>query len=193
MRAEAAVNGPRTPRRLRRQLLLIVLIGIAPVVTSYAVYHFWPREKQINYGTLYATPAPLLVGTRLDGSAFTLSDLRGRWAIVTVAPGACRAACRANLYAGRQARTIQNADRDRIGRVWLVTDDTAPPVDVLAEHPDVTVVRAEASVAAALPERGRGSYLIDPLGNLVLAWPDDPDIKAVSRDLSRLLRASRIG
>jgi hypothetical protein len=35
--------------------------------------------------------------------------------------------------------------------------------------------------------------LIDPLGNWVLAWPADPDIKALAKDLGRVLRASRIG
>ena len=36
-------------------------------------------------------------------------------------------------------------------------------------------------------------YLLDPLGNLVLRYPADPDIKRLAKDLERLLRASRIG
>jgi len=36
-------------------------------------------------------------------------------------------------------------------------------------------------------------YLIDPLGNVVLRYPVDPDIKRMAKDLERLLRASRIG
>lgn len=193
MRAETSANSPGTPRSVKRRIVLIVLIALAPVVASYAVYYFWTPEKQVNYGKLYATPAPAIAGRRVNGEPFALSDVRGRWAIVTVAPAACGAACKANLYAGRQARTMQNAERDRVARVWLVTDDAALPQDVLAEHPDVVVVRAGPSAVTALPERTRGSYLIDPLGNLVLAWPDDPDIKAVAHDLGRLLRASRIG
>lgn len=193
MRAEAVPHAPGTPRSVKRRMLLIVMIALAPVVASYGVYYFWTPEKQVNYGRLYATPAPTIAGQRADGAPFALSDLRGRWAIVTAGPAGCAAPCRANLYAGRQARTIQNAERDRVTRVWLVTDDARLPEVVLAEHPDLLVVRAGPSVVTALPERTRGSYLIDPLGNLVLAWPDDPDIKAVARDLGRLLRASRIG
>jgi hypothetical protein len=64
---------------------------------------------------------------------------------------------------------------------------------VLDEHPDLAVARVDAAVAAALPEGFDRIYLIDPLGNLVLAWPADPDIKAMAKDLTRLLRASRIG
>ena len=36
-------------------------------------------------------------------------------------------------------------------------------------------------------------YLVDPLGNVVLAYPADPDSKRLAKDLERLLKASRIG
>ncbi len=46
---------------------------------------------------------------------------------------------------------------------------------------------------AKFPGGAASLYLIDPLGNLVLRYPDDPDIKGIARDLTRLLKASRIG
>jgi hypothetical protein len=49
------------------------------------------------------------------------------------------------------------------------------------------------AAVAALPEGAGRIYLIDPLGNFVLAWPLRPDIKAMARDVARLLRASSIG
>jgi len=113
--------------------------------------------------------------------------------VLMAAGGQCNAACTTSLYAGRQARAIQNADMDRVVRIWLVTDDVAPPPVVLAEHPDVLVVRTTPGVAARLPDAGRALALVDPLGNLVLSWPSNPDIKAMARDLARLLRASSIG
>ena len=36
-------------------------------------------------------------------------------------------------------------------------------------------------------------YLIDPLGNLMMRWPKDPDPKKISSDLKKLLKYSRIG
>jgi hypothetical protein len=36
-------------------------------------------------------------------------------------------------------------------------------------------------------------YVIDPLGNLVLRYPTNPDIRGIANDLARLLKASRIG
>lgn len=189
--SEAQVIARRA--RVRRQLVLIGLIGIAPVVASYIAFYFWPRTSHVNYGTLHAAPAPAIEGRTLDGRPFALSDLRGKWVVLVAAGGACDASCATRLYAGRQARTIQNADMDRIARAWLVTDAAQPAPELLREHPDLTVVRVAPERAVALPERASGLTLVDPLGNVVLSWPADPDVKAVARDLGRLLRASRIG
>jgi peroxiredoxin len=188
-----AEQAPEQRRRVRRKLILIALVGIAPIIASYAAYYLWPRDRQVNYGTLYATPAPSITGRRLDGTPFALDELRGKWVIVSAAPGACDARCAAKLYASRQARTIQNAQRDRVVRVWLVTDEAAPPPPLLDEHPDLVVARASTATAALLPDAGRDVYLVDPRGNLVLSWPADPDIKRMAADLARLLRASSIG
>jgi hypothetical protein len=49
------------------------------------------------------------------------------------------------------------------------------------------------AVLATWPRGDDAIYLVDPLGNEVLAWPMDPDIKALAKDLTRLLHASQIG
>ncbi len=36
-------------------------------------------------------------------------------------------------------------------------------------------------------------YLIDPLGNLMMRFPKDPDPGKMKKDISKLLRASSIG
>jgi hypothetical protein len=178
----------------RRTLVLIALAVAAPVVASYAFYYLFPRASFTNYGELLPTgPIAPLAGTRADGTAFRIADLEGRWTIVMAAGGACDAECGRLLYATRQARTMQGKDMDRVERVWLVTDNAKPPDSVLAEHPGLLVVHADPRQAAALPRGARAVYLVDPLGNQVLAWPRDPDIKALAKDLTRVLKASRIG
>jgi cytochrome oxidase Cu insertion factor (SCO1/SenC/PrrC family) len=191
----ADTNGRRgLDAKGRRTLVLIVLIGLAPIVASYLAYYVLPRERQVNYGELLATrPAPPLAGTRLDGRPFALADLSGRWIMLVAAPGACDKECADALYATRQARTIQNADAERVVRVWLIVDEAAPSPEILAQHPGLEVVHVPRTAVAALPASAARIYLIDPRGNLVLAWPLSPDIKAVAKDLSRLLRASSIG
>jgi hypothetical protein len=173
---------PEQRRKGRRTLLLIALVAVAPVIASYAAYYLFPRDKQVNYGELLPTRPPP------DGGA--LAAFKGRWALVIAAPAACDAPCATALYATRQARTMQNREMERVARVWLVTDDAPPGPARLAEHPDVSVQRGS---LASWPAGADRIYLVDPLGNLVLAWPRDPDIKKMASDIQRLLKASRIG
>ena len=107
--------------------------------------------------------------------------------------GDCDSGCEQKLYATRQARTMQGKDQERILRVWIVVGDTAPASTLLAKHPGLVVVRASETAPALLSGDAHSLFLIDPLGNLVLRFPDDPDIKGIANDLARLLKASRIG
>jgi len=191
-----SVEAPLSPdarAKGRRTLLLLAAVAIAPVVASYSAYYFFPREQRTNYGELLATPAPPLPGVRTDGQPFALAQLHGKWALVVSSPGTCDALCTQALHATRQARTIQGREMERVLRVWLVTDDAAPDPALLARHPDLLVARVSREVLAGLPAGVDRIYLVDPLGNLVLAFPTDPDIKKVAKDLERVLRASRIG
>lgn len=174
--------------------MLIALAVAAPVVLSYLAYYFVPRDASVNYGELLPTqPMPSIEGTRADGTRFRLADQRGVWTIVLAAPGRCDAACQRALYATRQARTMQGREMDRVQRVWLVTDATPPVTAALEDQPALVPVLADAAAARALPRGEAAIYLVDPLGNQVLAWPLDPDIKALANDLGRVLKASRIG
>jgi len=175
-------------------LLLIAAVTLAPIIASYTIYYFFPREPAANYGTLLPTaPIPGIEGTRPDGSPFRLDELRGRWVLIGQGGGNCDVGCERRLYATRQARTMQGKEQDRIVRVFLQKDDAAPSAALLAQHPGLVVVRVPASVAAQLPGNAGSLYLVDPIGNLVLRYPENPDIKGIARDLTRLLQASRIG
>ncbi len=194
MTDQAQPRAPRTDARGRRTLALIAAIAIAPLLASYTIYYLFPREAQVNYGTLLPTaPAPAIEGTASDGTPFKLDGLRGRWVLIAGSEAGCDSACERTLYATQQARTMQGKDQDRIVRVWLDAGGGAIAPERLAEMRGLIVVRVPAAALAALPQAGRGIVLIDPLGNVVLAYPADPDIKGLAKDLTRLLRASSIG
>ena len=184
----------RAVKRTRRTLIAIAAVGIAPIVASYATYYFWPPQARVNYGELLATTAAAPIeGERADGRQFRLAELRGRWVLLMAAPATCDSRCERMLYATRQARTIQGADQERVVRVWLTNDDGLPSPALLGEHPGLERVRMTPATAANSPLADGRIYLIDPLGNWVLAWPANPDIKKLANDLGRLLRASQIG
>ncbi len=190
---EAQSQATRPSPRGRRTLWLIAAVALAPVLASYTIYYVFPREAGVNYGTLLPTaPAPAIEGTASDGTPFRLEDLRGRWVLLAGGGSGCDVACEQTLYATRQARAMQGKDQERIVRVWLDEGGDAIAAE-RTEEPGLAVVRVSPGVASALPRAGKGILLLDPLGNAVLSYPPDPDIKGLAKDLTRLLRASRIG
>lgn len=188
----------------RRSWMLWVVAAVcaAPVIAAIVTFFYATPEARSNYGDLIDpqrdTPANLAAST-LDGRPFDLAQLRGRWVVVTAHDSQCDDACLARLYAMRQVRTSMGEDRGRIERVWLITDSGTPPGALLADYPEMRVVRADAAVLRDfLPASPTSAftehvYMIDPLGHLMLRWPKALDPKNMRKDIAKLLRASRIG
>lgn len=192
----APLTSAAKPRASRRPLYFIALVCLAPIVASFALYFWMPSMRQVNYGTLLEPkPLPQLALAAADGSAgVSLSEFRGKWLLLTVDAAPCAEACAARLYATRQARTMQGKERERVTRLLVLAGDGAPSAELRAAHPDLRVARADPALLAALPPpEGGAIFLVDPLGNLVLRYPGDPDIKRLHKDIARLLYASQIG
>lgn len=184
----------------KKKFLLVVAVFAIPLIASYLAYFVWqPQGAVRNYGELIP-PEPLpetLTLAKLEGGQITLKELRGKWLMVQVDAGGCDAACEQKLYAMRQVRLMQGREQDRVLRLWLVTDKAAPSA-VLKQKIDSMLLLKDASGAliAKLPAQANVKqhiYLIDPLGNLMLRWPADPDMKRMHKDLERLLKYSQIG
>lgn len=182
----------------RASLWLIIAVAAAPVVASYLAYYFWPPEHTVNHGVLIEPrrlPDPGL--TLIGGAPFRLSQLRGKWVLVTVDSGRCDANCARKLLYLRQLRLTQGKDMERVERAWLISDGIVPDAGALAPYRGTWLVRAAGSgLLDAFPAPGSASdhiYLVDPLGNLMMRFPRDPDPRLMIRDLARLLKASRIG
>lgn len=185
----------------RLKMLAVLAVCAAPVIASYLTYFVFRPEARTNYGTLIlpTRSLPALQLARLDGSPVVAASLKGQWLLVAVGPSACDAACEKRLYLQRQLREMLGRDRDRLDKVWLLTDAGAPaPVlrAALESSPAMTIVRADrAAVAAWLaPDNGHALedhlYVVDPMGEWMMRMPADADPAKVKRDLERLMRAS---
>ena len=187
--------------RRYRALYLLLVVCIAPVLASYTAYYLLPPEGRTNYGELVTPqrPVPALRLNRLDGSPFDLQSLRGRWVLVTVDAAECADACQKKLWKLRQVRLTTGKERDRVERVFLITDTAPLETMVLREYDGTVFLRADPGEVRALlqpatpAELETGLWLIDPLGNLMLHWPPGADPNRMKRDLVKLLRASRVG
>lgn len=188
--------------RGRWQLLAMLAVCIAPVIASYLYYYVVKPEARTNYGTLLDPrnyPMPALGTTMLDGKPLGLDAYKGKWIMLQIDAGDCGEACRQKLYNMRQLRLTQGKDMDRIERVWLITDGEALDTVLMREYDGTRMLRANAGALKSWLPGDQGSaisdhlYMIDPLGNLMMRYPKDADPNKIKKDLSRLLKASRIG
>jgi hypothetical protein len=199
----APVSPPAAARggRGRLKLLLVLLVCASPVIASYLVYYFFPPQGRTNFGTLVEPqrPMPDLAVSGLDGQPQRFSSLLGQWVLLQVDSGECGKACADKLHALRQQRTMTGKERERIERVWLVTDSAVPSDALLREYGGTIVMRVDPAGLVGLlplePGRSPGDYLwvIDPMGNLMMRFPADGEPARIRKDIGRLLRASRVG
>jgi len=167
----------------RLKLLLVFLACAAPFVLGWAAWYFgWGVGASGNYGELIA-PRPL--------SRPPFPDLRGKWVMVSFDAAACDAYCEKKLYFMRQVRTAQGKEQARVERLWIITDAGTPRAALLAAIDGTRISRAAPGAFPGNP--ADHIYLVDPLGNLMLRFPRDPDPSRMLKDMQRLLKYSRVG
>ena len=182
----------------RFKLVLLLLFFVFPIAAAFVAYQWFQPQGHVNYGTLIQ-PAHPLAQTKFQGSNGAQYDFnrRGKWILLVADSGSCNARCREKIYLMRQIRLAQGREMDRIECVWLVDDKERPTAEMLKLHADgVILTGAEQSVLREFPaERSYRDhiYLIDPLGNLMMRFPVNPDPQGVQKDIKRLLKVSRIG
>ncbi len=187
----------------RWKMIAILLVCAAPVIASYFTYYVVRPEGRRNYGELVnpQRPMPDLQAMPTEGQALPLqmSSLKGQWLLISVAGGACDAACQQHLYLQRQLRESLGREKDRLDWLWLVTDEAPVPAALKPALRDATVLRmspdqlAKWLVAADGKKLNEHLYLVDPLGNWMMRFPAGMDAAGAGKaksDLERLLRAS---
>jgi hypothetical protein len=166
----------------RIKLGLLFLVCAAPFALGWLAYEFgWGvAGGGGNYGELLA-PRPV---------AGPLAPLKGKWVLVTFDFAACGSACEKKLYIVRQIRKAQGKDAERIERLWIITDGATPRPELLAAIEGSHTATGKLDFPG---ERAEHIYLVDPLGNLMMRFPKDPDPAKMIKDLQRLLKYSGFG
>ena len=198
---EAAALAAQRTRRGRWQMLLVLLACAAPVIASYFTYYVIRPEGRRNFGELVQPqrPMPDLPATALDGRATTLGSLTGQWLLVSVSGANCQADCEQRLYLQRQLRESLGREKDRLERVWLLTDAAPVAPALLPALQQAQVLRVDGAALgqwlapAAGQQLQEHLYLVDPQGHWMLRFPANLDAAGATKakkDLERLLRAA---
>jgi len=181
----------------RRKFLLLLALMCAPVIVSYALYFSDYRPDSKHYGELLPIVKVSGKGTDIaDNTILRMKDLHGKWVLVTVDSGRCDELCKEKLYFMRQVRLVQGKEKHRIERLWLINDDSDPDPELIKEHEGVYFVRDKDNEIIKLFEttnvHTKHIYLLDPIGNLMMRFPEKIDGKKMGNDIKRLLHVSQI-
>jgi hypothetical protein len=191
----------------RTKFVLMFILFALPITTSYLMFFFWKPKFTNNFGELIvpvvALPQEKLAITDGKDAPQNVLDkgLRGKWLMVTRDTGACDVACAKKLYTMRQARLILSKELDRVVRVVLIDDAIMPSAQLMQDFSGAAFVTAKDSAwLAKLPREandatnGRGYiYAVDPMGNVFMRYKASHDIKELSADFRKVLKASQLG
>ena len=185
----------------RWKMIAVLLMCAAPVIASYFTYYVIRPEGRSVYGELIdpQREMPRLTATDRSGAPVELATLKGQWLLVAVADAACDALCEQQLYLQRQLRESLGREKDRLDRVWLVSDAAPVPERLTNGLHGATVLRVPADQLARwlAPVQGHALsehlYVVDPMGNWMMRFPAGMDAAGAAkakRDIERMLRAA---
>lgn len=195
----------------RKQLILLIAFFVAPIIIAIIMYNMVPEagpSKTKNHGDLVVPARPLTdVALQLEsGKDYKFSDMNKTWVMIYIGDAACDKTCAEVLYKMRQSRLAQRGEHLRIKRLYISTSGKAKPslLKILKDHPGLEVAHGNAAAVAAVLKQfqlenkataksANRLYLVDPFGNLMMSYENGFDAKGLIKDMTLLLKVSRIG
>lgn len=202
--SETAVTG-----KGRRQLVLLVILFLLPPTGAWVAWKVMGEQgvaATTNAGQLISPARPLVLeGLQgASGEGIVTSSLRGRWTYVLFDDGTCSSErCDRQLYLTRQTRLAMNKDVQRVQRLMVLAGSPSSAlVKKLDQHhsdlqwailgPDAQALLRDFT-GKGFDASGHSFFLVDPLGNLMMAYDLDVPAKGLMKDLQKLLKVSQIG
>ena len=193
------------PARSKKTFYLLVLVFILPFTMAVLLHLFDLKPSSKSYGNLVQPPKSLQFPELKDtqGKPFKPAQWNKIWTIVTVDSTGCNAPCLARVHILKQVHTSMNKEVDRVQRILLVPADIKVEAfsDLQKKYPDLIIlvgadtetVKFSAQFTTDKDSVEPHIFLVDPLGNLMMSYPDKFDPKGLRSDLTRLLKNSWAG
>ncbi len=186
-----------TKKRNRQKFIALLVLMCTPVVISYVLFYSEYRPGTVNYGELLEVKKLEGSGVSpLDNKIFRMKDLKGKWVMVMVDSGNCDKACQEKLYFMRQVRMVQHKEKHRVERLWLINDDVMPSDELTKKYDGTLFVKTnDSALLDAIPPKESQTkhiYMVDPLGNLIMRYPEELNPTKMGKDIKRLLHVSQL-
>jgi cytochrome oxidase Cu insertion factor (SCO1/SenC/PrrC family) len=190
---------------------IILLFAIPLLLASILLYHGNLNKflSTTNHGQLLTSPLDLANLKLYDTQAHPINPTlwKGRWLLLYINPNStCNAICEKKIYILRQIQSATGKDQSRLQRAiitlngqdndphlsQLLHSEYAGTLHFIVNASDLTYFLGNAGASKlALPQ---GSiYLVDPHGNVLMYYAMDADSMGIFKDITRLLKLSKIG
>ena len=191
----------------RLKLLAILALFIVPLLAAALMFsgHLpMLTGDTVNQGTLIQPPVPLdwSVAEPLPDPD-SESELEQRWVILMPLPDVCADECMEKISGLRQVHKATGRNQDRIAVALLAKQqlDDASRQELLAIYDRFVLLDSsigmlwnsihKAQQQGKLDQSNLISYLVDPLGNIMMAYDTVDSDTRLSKDLKRLLTWSK--
>ncbi len=204
------INQVNNPLAIKKRnpytVWFVILAFITPVVLAYTVFFFVDIKSFVNHGEILN---PIVHISRFElknnnDEIIPETELTYKWRIISFLQKECDAQCEKRLYDSRQIHTSLGKNQHRLMRMFVHLQDADESLSKLIaiRHADVIHVNGETNVIIkALGDNIRHdagilnneTYIMDPMGNVMMRFTQDQPNKDFLYDLKKLLKASQIG
>lgn len=195
-------------KRSRKIFWLLLLVSGLPYLVSwiwYANMDSMPDMAPSNRGELISPVRSIADLNLQDINSETLQTnaLKGNWLLIMAGSSDCDELCLKNVFYMRQVRRLMGEDRQKIQRIFVLTDqqnftefkEKIGPFEgmsiVTTDNPDGEQLINTMKISDAQPLNR--IYIADPAANLMMAYQSDVDPEDIAKDFRRLIKVVRIG
>jgi len=200
------VNNAQNTKKNPYTIWFVVLSFVAPVILAYIMYFLVDIKSFSNHGEIL-NPIVHISSFKLkdeSGEIIPEKELMLKWRIISFLGKDCDELCAAQLYDTRQIYISLGKDRERAIRMFVHLEPAGDSLlKLMAEtHPNVVHVNGDKTVIVnALGVNVRHdvsidnneTYIMDPMGNVMMRFTQDQPNQDFLQDLRKLLKASQIG
>ncbi len=180
----------------------VVAAFVTPVLLAYAVFFMVEIKSFTNYGEILNPIVHIKDFKLKDDSNLLISKekLTYKWRLISFLSKDCDDACQAQLYDTRQIHTSLGKRKHRVLRMFIHLEPADDALKQLIEktHQNVIHVNGNAeeiinAIGNSATIRNNETYVMDPMGNVMMRFTQDQPNKVFLYDLRKLLKASQIG
>jgi len=188
-------------RRSLLPLWLIILVFCLPMVLGWVLYlnpSLLSGSQQVN-GQLIVPPRSLsqAVLQYPDSSSFRFDQMQGQWILMLAVRGGCGAACRRDLFQLKKIEKAVGRNQMRVQRLLVLGKPSSGNRqeihnNQLLDTPAVFETGTgkpflEPVISLLDGSEGSAIFVVDPMGQLMLAYSSDTSPIEILQDIKQLL------